>query len=77
MAFHVKISGRANFLGISCIMKCRYKCIESYTVSFGKSSGIIMRRKKYLSVTHTFSLGCGSVIEYSRSLIWPRSIFFI
>ena len=21
--------------------------------------------------------GCGSVIEYSRNLIWPRSIFFI
>ena len=30
-----------------------------------------------LSVTHTFSLGCSSVIEYSRNLIWPRSIFFI
>ena len=23
------------------------------------------------------SSGCGSVIEYSRNLIWPRSIFFI
>ena len=33
--------------------------------------------EKKLSVTHTFSLGCSSVIEYSRSLIWPRSIFFI
>ena len=32
-------------------------------------------KKKKISVTHTFSLGCSSVIEYSRNLIWPRSVF--
>ena len=34
-------------------------------------------KEKKLLVTHTFSLGYSSVIEYSRNLIWPRSIFFI
>ena len=67
-------------LGISCIVKCRWKCIEPYTVLIRKilqSYSNHYAKEKKLLVTHTFSLGCSSVIEYSRNLIWPRSIFFI
>ena len=28
-------------------------------------------------ISPIWGLGCSSVIEYSRNLIWPRSIFFI
>ena len=77
MPFYVKISGRANFFGnvVNLELSIKVHCViyrlirKIYRNQYAK--------KKKLSVTHSFSLGCSSVIQYSRNLIWPRSIFFI
>ena len=70
MPFYVKISERANFLKLSIKVHCVIYCLirKFFRNRYAK--------KKKISVTHTFSLGCSSVIEYSRNLIWPRFNFF-
>ena len=77
MPFYVKISELCKLFEI--VMK-RQMSIKVHCVIYRLIRKIFRNRyakKKKLSLTHTFSLGCSSVIEYSRNLIWPRSIFLI
>ena len=77
MPFHVKISGTCKLFGDIVYREMSMKVHWAIYRLIRKILRNHYAKEKKLLVTHTFSLGCSSVIEYSRNLIWPRSIFFI
>ena len=67
---------------IDNLMQMKISCIALYVLSYVivLMNMVITQNYPYYIWQYDgekFSLGCSSVIEYSRNLIWPQSIFFI